>query len=587
MPVPLNPASLPVKPSVGVVGAPGLVGPLRAAGYNVLADGRTEASSVATAAKAEAAGGRPYVVVVGSVDGPTLAWLSVQVAAGRRVLGIAVSPDPGGLGVAGTRTMALPATLDEIMGAFGAPPVGGSAGAAVLWQPSDGTPGPSGDETAGAEDSAGPDRLIPFARPRAPDTARPSRGHQFGDHQHLEIVPERPQEPFDPFEEVPWPPEGPQGASGPYSYPTPPAPVSPGTPGLSGPVGFRPSPEPSPVAHEREVAPAPVAPVSPASPFFSPVPPAPAPDPIPPDLAAHIFGSAVADPPPHRSGHALASVLVSFSGKGAVGKTTTALAIAQRAASSGNKRLQKVVLVDANRGQGDLRKYLRVAGARLPSIYDAAISGSALAAIALPNQLNAARDQNQDDLDIAIVLAPNDDQADPRLVTADVYRSVITFAREFSDLVIIDTQIVEAWDTSGLIDNLVVPLLVAGAWGIGLADQSTPGFDNLMRRLAMFQRSGVGPDRLMVGLNRMRPDANISAANLRRAVEPFASFIGAVPDNPMIGASLDSASPPTSGPYAELVDAVLFRMTGLAEFAPPPVAPVSRSKLRPWRRGGR
>ena len=41
-----------------------------------------------------------------------------------------------------------------------------------------------------------------------------------------------------------------------------------------------------------------------------------------------------------------------------------------------------------------------------------------------------------------------------------VYRSVIRFARAHADLVVVDTQIVEAFDTSGLIDHLVIPLLV-------------------------------------------------------------------------------------------------------------------------------
>ncbi len=53
------------RPSIAVIGASGIVDPLRAAGYSVLAAGATDTPSVAAAAKAEAAAGRPFVVLVG------------------------------------------------------------------------------------------------------------------------------------------------------------------------------------------------------------------------------------------------------------------------------------------------------------------------------------------------------------------------------------------------------------------------------------------------------------------------------------------------------------------------------------------
>ena len=127
------------KPSIAVIGAHAIVDPLRAAGYSVLAAGATDTPSVAAAAKAEAAAGRPFVVLVGlpswdgGIDPATRAWLSVQVGAGRRVLGMVSDQAATTVeGIAGTRTLALPATVDELMANYGAPPVGGTVGTAVV-----------------------------------------------------------------------------------------------------------------------------------------------------------------------------------------------------------------------------------------------------------------------------------------------------------------------------------------------------------------------------------------------------------------------------------------------------------------------
>ncbi len=100
-----------------------------------------------------------------------------------------------------------------------------------------------------------------------------------------------------------------------------------------------------------------------------------------------------------------------------------------------------------------------------------------------------------------------------------MYRRVIDYARANADLVVIDTQIVEAFDTSGLVDGLVVPLLSEGAWGLGVADQSAAGFDNLARRLFHFAEAGVNSFRLMVAFNRLR-DSTVNGQSLRRAIAP-------------------------------------------------------------------
>jgi hypothetical protein len=222
-----------------------------------------------------------------------------------------------------------------------------------------------------------------------------------------------------------------------------------------------------------------------------------------------------------------------------------------------------------------------VAGAGLPSVYDAAISGDPAAAVCFPDTLNSARPAGLGVVEFGVVLAPADDQADPAVVTPEVYRSIIRFAGAHADLVVVDTQIVDAVDTSGLIDHLVIPLLVDGAWGLGIADQSAPGFDNLVRRLNRFSQAGVNSSRLMIGFNRLRSDTTINDAALRRTVAPWAAYVGAASNDPEVASSLDLAQLPPPGPYRELVDAVLHRVTGLAVFSP--TGPVAQPPRRRWR----
>jgi Mrp family chromosome partitioning ATPase len=563
------------RPSIAVIGASGLVDPLRAAGYTVLAAGATDTPTVAAAAKAEAAAGRPFVVLVGlpawgGIDPATRAWLSVQVGAGRRVLGLVTDPaDTTVEGIGGTRTVALPATVDELMASYGAPPVGGTVGMAVVGV--DGTVTPVGAERPAADaDADGPLGGEGPELVKADPWTDASSG----------------------FDISPTPIRAGIETSRPIGV-TPVRPVVAGATALRlAPAEYDPpsiaAPPPAPASRFSEHTVGDIAVIAVEADEESWPPerlwagePEPA---CPPRLRRGPAGDAAmleAFPTPLPSsapgGPAaglastktrLAPALVVLAGKGGVGKSSAAAAIAGRAASSGVEGFRRVVLVDANRGQGDIARFLRVAGAGLPSVYDAAISGDPAAALCLPDRVNSARPAGLGAVDFAVALAPADDQADPAVVTADVYRSVIGYARAHADLVVVDTQIVEAVDTSGLIDHLVVPLLVDGAWGLGIADQSAPGFDNLVRRLNRFSESGVNAARLMVGFNRLRPDTTVSDEALRRAVAPWAAFIGAAVNDPEVAAMLDLAQLPPPGPYRELMDAVLHRVSGLAVFAP-------------------
>jgi intein/homing endonuclease len=246
-----------------------------------------------------------------------------------------------------------------------------------------------------------------------------------------------------------------------------------------------------------------------------------------------------------------------------VHNSTAALALAQQAAAAG----LKAVVVDANRGQGDLRKYLRVGQAYLPSVVDAAVSGDPERAITSPERLAATRPSGLPALAFGVVLAPTDAQADPALVTPDVYRSVVRAVRGAADLVVVDTQIVEAADTSGMVERFLVPELLAGAWGLGLSDTSV-GVDNLLRRLYMLSARGVGPERLMVALNRVEAQSGLNQEAMVRLMQPYATWMGAVGMDPAVATAFESGAIPASPELAALLDRVLARVTGLSAFAP-------------------
>ncbi|MHB1599872.1 MAG: hypothetical protein ACYCXY_13520, partial [Acidimicrobiales bacterium] len=268
------------------------------------------------------------------------------------------------------------------------------------------------------------------------------------------------------------------------------------------------------------------------------------------------------------------AVIITFSGKGGVGKTSVAIATAQRAATIGG--LKRVLLVDANRGQGDVRTYVRVPNsATLPSMFDAATAGDPRRAIVGPTDLNKARGEGLAPLGIGVALAPDDAHADADVVSTSVYRDLVEYAREKFDLVVLDTQIVEASDTSGLIDGLVIPLLLDGAFGLAITDSSMAGVRNVITRLNMFRSAGVTSDHLMLAVNRASPDSGLDEQRMRKSSETLATWVGLVVNDPAVGAAFEqgfvpgSAGAPPTPAYSAMLDAVLRRVTGLAVFDTP------------------
>ena len=300
-----------------------------------------------------------------------------------------------------------------------------------------------------------------------------------------------------------------------------------------------------------------------------------------------VFDAAPAPRPATRPGHRAhdrrADVLFVFSGKGGVGKTSVALALAQRAG-----RHLRVVLMDANRGQGDIRTYLRLGGSSLPTVWAAAATGDPARAIVPPDALTAARHQRLQELRFALVMAPHGDQVDPAAVTPDAYRRVLAAARDRADLVVVDTQIVEdGLDTTGLIDELMVPALRAGGWGLAVADTSAAGLTNTLERVRAVHRAGVPSDQLMAVLSWVPADfTRAQIAAVAELVGRHTTFLGHIPATPALQNAINLGRVEYRDPaLAPVLDLALHRVTGDPAFQP--AAPVGQPRRWRLRIGGR
>jgi Mrp family chromosome partitioning ATPase len=533
-------------PSIAVIGIPALPALFAEAGFNVLTPSH-DSPTVVAAIRAAAATTQRCITVVGGSDQGLRAWVKIQAANGLPILVAESDTLVFGDPVPKTRTITLPASFDDVLTALGAQPVGGALGETVI-------------EADGTRRSAKP-----------PDKVAPTDDE-------------------DPFAgifdsgapNVPAPGPAPARNPEPDDQVFAPAPTPLTEPELGNDV-FAPTRAPEPDPDEQVFAPAPT-PLTEPEPGDQVFAPTPAPSPtLNPSLVAPsedidpFEGASVPNPPVpvQRQQRPSSPVIIVFAGKGGVGKSVVSAALAERAASVGG--ISKVVLADANRGQGDVRQYLRVSGP-LPSIFDAAVSGRIATAIVGPKRLNPSRPAGSQELHIGVVLAPTADQADPTVVTPEVYAAVIAEARKASNLVVIDTQISEGWDTSGIIDGVMIPLILNGAWGVVLSDSSRAGWKHMMERLSHLQAQGAPSNRIIAALNRVAPDAALDPSKVAALIRPYATWAGSAVADPVVATEFDTGRIPGTPGAAEtpgfttLLDAILYRVTGLDAFAPPDAA---------------
>lgn len=258
-------------------------------------------------------------------------------------------------------------------------------------------------------------------------------------------------------------------------------------------------------------------------------------------------------------------VLFTWAAKGGVGKTSIAMMLAQRAAEKG----KKVVLVDGNRGQGDVRKYLRLNTAGLPTAYDVASGAKPASAILHPKILRSNRPDTVDDIDFALVQAPSQGLANASVVNTDVYRQILAACREVAELVVIDTQIAEEDDTTKLHSELWVPAMASYAWNLAIADTSPPGVTNLKERITDHEKDGVPSTRTMSVINNASQTLDYNEQKLGDYLGEKSNFVGFVKREASIESSLTMGNIPTTDPaITHELDAILYRVTGDMLFAP-------------------
>jgi len=281
----------------------------------------------------------------------------------------------------------------------------------------------------------------------------------------------------------------------------------------------------------------------------------------------------------------LADVICTFAGKGGVGKTSLAMFLAQRAAQQADLR---VALIDGNRGQGDTRTFLSLSQAALPTVYDIATGADPTSVLITPTQLAANRHPGASQLLFALLMAPPTGMSNPEIVTSETYSDMLSAARREADLVIVDTQISEDSDTSTLFDDLWIPSLMSYAWGLGIADLSTPGVKNLFDRLALFSRRGVGTTRMATVLNRVPASVTFNEQSTATELARYGRFLGRIIADDSIIAETDHGNLPIDKPaIASVLDQMLFQVTGLDVFAAKPAEPEASTRTRKswWRRG--
>jgi hypothetical protein len=155
---------------------------------------------------------------------------------------------------------------------------------------------------------------------------------------------------------------------------------------------------------------------------------------------------------------------------------------------------------------------------------------------------------------------------------------------------VIDTQIIEGYDTSGLIEDVVIPLLADGAYGAGVSDASTAGAENLLSVASKFVQRGVSPSQVMMFLNGVDPDSSIDPDAMARFVERYGTWMGVAPHDQDIENALNRGETPggegTSPEYVHILDKVLSRVTGAAVFSENRGAVASSSQPAAKSRGG-
>lgn len=290
-----------------------------------------------------------------------------------------------------------------------------------------------------------------------------------------------------------------------------------------------------------------------------------------------------------RASHELGDVIFVTSGKGGTGKSCIALQLAHYASEIARDAGAnfRVTVIDGNRGQGDLRGYLWIPDdATLPSAYDAVVKSDPAAALIEPKYYGSYRKRFRLEVpDFSVILTPHPRYATSLKTPGHTYLELITHAREVSDLVIVDTHLLEAEKTDLWRQAFLPTLLGAGAWLVCTANESAPAINNLDLRLSELTSEHSLPKSRVLLLASMfeqfqAEDETRFAAKLGR----YGQVVGATGYDPEVREAFNTGRIESRFPSTEpALRIILNQVTGrhdLFDPAPEPIRPSIVNFLR-------
>lgn len=260
--------------------------------------------------------------------------------------------------------------------------------------------------------------------------------------------------------------------------------------------------------------------------------------------------------------HALATLI---SAKGGVGKTLLTITLADTAVRYGPGGY-RVSIIDANRGQADIGPYLNLPETT-PSIYQTTQNHNPLLQHLTPNRINQYR-QGLGDVGYAVTLAPPTDLSDPHLIDTSLYTETINTITENSNLTLIDTATTENYDTTSLIEDVVIPATLNHAgWIIAVTDTSRTGATNLAKRLNQYFMKGVSPAKTIIVINQATNPNDPAYQQAAKTLQPLGTPIITIPHSSLVYQLSAQARMATSAPnMAPPLQQVLATVTGQPGF---------------------
>lgn len=261
-------------------------------------------------------------------------------------------------------------------------------------------------------------------------------------------------------------------------------------------------------------------------------------------------------------------VIICLSGTGGVGKSTASIQLATAAASAG----YRTVLVDADRGQGDLDTYLKLStsGLDVPTIADTVGGHAKVRDVVLgSDKITQLRPKNAEVVPDMLAFVRTPDPDDPTKVSPKRYLSVINQLREKADIVIVDSPILKHDDHTGVIRGLVAPLMEDGGFSLSISDNSNPGMKNLSQRLSALSAHGIERRKMLITINAADPSAlrDLDAAARTKLDGRQGVYVGTIGYDKRIGRKMrNGALDLKNRQLDQVIYETLFRATGAEVF---------------------